>query len=139
MIVYFDENIPPHLARGFQTIQKVENLKRKNRTINIKLLKDDFGTGSKDLEWIPKLKGTNSFIVTRDIHLDKRKDEIAAYHDAGIGLFFIRGASKKTNLTVWEMLLIISRQWEEMIKIMKKRKPPFSYRVAYAGTPKQQR
>lgn len=139
MTVYFDENMPPHLARGFDTIQKVENLKRNSRTINIKLLKDDFGAGSKDLEWIPKLKGTNSFIVTRDIHLDKRKDEIAAYHDAGIGLFFIRGASKKSNLTVWQMLLILSRQWEEMIKIMKKRKAPFSYKVTYAGTPKQQR
>jgi len=137
--VYFDENMPPHLARGFQTIQNVENLKRKNRSIDVKLLKDDFGTGSKDLEWIPELKGTNSFIVTRDIHLDKRKDEIAAYHDAGIGLFFIRGASKKANLTVWEMLLILSRQWEEMIKIMRKRKTPFSYCVTYKGTPKQLR
>ncbi|MFK7834099.1 MAG: hypothetical protein AB8B52_12570 [Winogradskyella sp.] len=139
MTVYFDENMPPHLARGFHVIQNVENLKRNNRTVNIKLLKDDFGTGSKDLEWIPKLKGTNSFIVTRDIHLDKRKDEIAAYHEADIGLFFIRGASKKTNLTVWEMLLILSRQWEEMIKIMKKRKTPFSYKVTYGGTPKQLR
>ncbi len=103
MTVYFDENMPPHLARGFQTIQNVENLQRKNRFIEVKLLKDDFGTGSKDLEWIPKLKGTNSCIVTRDIHLDKRKDEIAAYNNAGIGLFFIRGASKKANPTVWHM------------------------------------
>ena len=139
MTVYFDENMPPHLARGFHTIQNIENLKRKNRSIDVKLLKDDFGTGSKDLEWLLKLKDTNSFIITRDIHLDKRKDEITAYHDAGIGLFFIRGASKKTNLTVWEMLLILSRQWEEMIKIMRKRKAPFSYSVAYKGTPKQLR
>lgn len=131
--------MPPHLARGFHAIQKVENLKSSCPIINIKLLKDDFGAGSKDLEWIPKLKGTNSFVLTRDIHLDKRKDEIAAYHDAEIGLFFIRGASKKTNLTVWQMLLILSRQWEEMTKIMIKRKAPFSYRVTYAGTPKQQK
>ena len=137
MTVYFDENMPPHLARGFHTIQSVENFKRKSHLIDVRLLKDDFGTGSKDLEWIPKLKGSNSFIVTRDINLDKRKDEIAAYRDTGIGLFFIRGASKKTNLTVWEMLLILSRQWEEMIKIMKRRKAPFSYILTYGGTPKQ--
>ena len=139
MIVYFDENMPPHLARGFHTIQKVENLQRKNRSVNVRLLKDDFGIGSKDLEWIPKLKDTNSFIVTRDIHLDKRKDEIAAYHDAGIGLFFIRGASKKTNLTVWDMLLILSRHWEEMIKIMQERNVPFSYSITYNRSPKQLR
>lgn len=135
--MYFDENMPPHLARGFHTIQNVENLQRKNRSIEVRLLKDDFGTGSKDLEWIPKLKGSKSFIITRDIHLDKRKDEIAAYHDAGIGLFFIRGASRKANLTVWEMLLILSKQWEEMIKIMKNKKVPFSYKVTYGGVPEQ--
>ena len=137
MTVYFDENMPPHLARGFHTIQQTENLRRGNRMIHVKLLKDDFGSGSKDLDWIAKLKGTNSFIITRDIHLDKRKDEVAAYHDSGLGLFFIRGASKKTNLSIWEMLNILSRQWEEMIKIMTKRKTPFSYVVKYAGKPKQ--
>ena len=129
--------MPPHLARGFQTIQNVENLKRKTPVIEVKLLKDDFGSGIKDLEWIPKLKGTKSFIVTRDIHLNKRKDEIVAYQDAGIGLFFIRGASKKSNLSVWEMLLIISRQWEEMVNIMNKKKIPFAYIITYKGKPKK--
>ncbi|EAQ48425.1 PIN-like domain-containing protein [Leeuwenhoekiella blandensis] len=139
MIIYFDENMPPHLAKGFRTIQNVENLKRKGKVFEIELLKDKFGYGVKDIEWIAQLKNNNSFIITRDIHLDKRKDEIAAYHEAGIGLFFIRGASKKANLSVWDMLLILSKQWEEIIKIVSTRKTPFSFQVTYSGKPKQMR
>lgn len=40
MIIYLDENMPPHLARGFNILQYPEGLKSK-RNIDVIFLPDD--------------------------------------------------------------------------------------------------
>lgn len=52
MIVYIDENMPPHLARGFDILQKPISIKMR-KDIEVKSIKDVFGEGAKDEDWIP--------------------------------------------------------------------------------------
>lgn len=45
MKIYFDENLPKHLADGFQVLQQPEGLKT-GRQIEIKYIPDTFGRGT---------------------------------------------------------------------------------------------
>jgi len=129
MIVYLDENMPKHLAHGFNLIQIPENLRKGRTEIQIKFLPDIYGYSVDDLDWIPKVGQDNGFVITQDIHITKRKDEIKAYQDLGIGLFLLRGKSKKQGLSVWEMVQILAKNWEDMVDIMINNEGPFAYTV----------
>ncbi|TQD38832.1 PIN-like domain-containing protein [Haloflavibacter putidus] len=137
MTVYFDENIPPHLAKGFHLIQEKENLKNGRVPFSVKVLKDEFGQGTKDIDWIPQVGLDRNFVVTRDININKKKDERNAYREAGIGMFFIYGTSKNAGLSVWEILFILAKHWEAMIKIMLEDDKAFAYKLTAKGRPKK--
>lgn len=132
MTVYCDENIPKHLAHGFQIMQNPENLKEGREQISVIHLLDKFDRGIKDLEWIPLLE-PKDIVITRDIHLSRRKSEIAAYKEQNIGLFFLRGANSKDQLSTWEMAEILIRRWEEMVTIILETEYPFACKLRATG------
>lgn len=132
MIVYCDENIPKHLAHGFQIMQNPENLKQGREEITVIHLLDKFDRGIKDLEWISLLK-PGDVVITRDINISRRKSEIAAYKEQNIGLFFLRGASRKNQLSTWEMAEIMIRRWEDMVTIILKDDFPFACKLKATG------
>jgi len=134
--VYFDENMPPHVAKGFQIIQKPEALKNKSPLIEVKHFNDTDFKGASDKEWIAKLKNTNSFVITKDIKISSRHDEFKAYLDAGLGIFVLRGKTRKENISVWQTLIILSKHWEAMVKLMQEEKRPFMYLVSANRSPK---
>lgn len=129
MIIYLDENMPKHLAHGFNIIQSPENLKKARVEIHVKFLPDVYGYSVDDLDWIPKVGKDKGFVITQDIHITKRKDEIDAYKKHGIGLFLLRGKSKKQGLSVWEMVQILAKNWEDIVKITLSKEGPFAYTV----------
>src|SRR5690606_11866108 len=102
MTVYLDENMPRHLAEGFNIIQNPENLKHGRQPIIVKYLSDVYGRGTDDIDWIPQVGKEKAFVITQDIHITKRKDEMEAYQNHGVGLFLLRGTSSKNTLSVWE-------------------------------------
>lgn len=134
--VYFDENMPPHVAKGFQIIQKPEALKNKSLLIEVKHFNDTDFKGASDKEWITKLKNTNSFVITKDIKISNRQDEFKTYLDAGLGIFVLRGKTRKENISVWQTLIILSKHWEAMVKLMQEEKRPFMYLVSANRSPK---
>ncbi len=137
MTVYIDDNMPPYLAHAFQILQAPQNLKHGRKKIDVKHLRDVFGAGAKDLQWIPAIANNRAFVITQDIHISRRKDEIAAYQSNGIGMFFIRGRNSKDTLSAFEMVQILAKQWEPMVAIMLKNKGAFAYKVQLAGKPKR--
>ena len=70
MTIYFDENISQFLAKGFNTLQTAENRKLK-QAINVKSIKEEFGAGCKDEDWIPKAGNTEACILTQDMNIRK--------------------------------------------------------------------
>jgi len=126
MIIYFDENMPPHLAEGFQIIQHPESFKT-GINVEVKFLPKVFGFGSKDKDWIPNVGNESNFVITQDINISKRKDELALYRKHKVGIFFLKGLSKKKGLSIWQMTQALAKNWDEICKIANYEKTPFGY------------
>ncbi|TRZ41663.1 hypothetical protein [Robertkochia solimangrovi] len=136
MIIYFDENMPPHLAEGFGIIQEPENL-RYNREVKVKFLPDCFEHGVQDIVWIPRIGDEGNCVITQDLKISRRKDELALYQKHKVGIFFLRGPSKKRGLSIWEMNQALSQNWEEICRIAKTEKGPFGYTFGLNGKMKR--
>ncbi len=136
MTIYFDENIPPHLAEGFALIQKYEGVKVKLH-VEVKYLPKAFEKGIKDPDWLDQVKKGETYVVTQDVHLNRRKQEIELYRQQEIGLFFLRGKSKKQGMSVWEMVEAMAKHWPFVLETIRTQKPPFAYEVKLKGQPKK--
>lgn len=132
MIIYFDENMPPHLARGFNILQFPEGFKSK-RNIEVIFLPDKFKEGAKDIDWIPSVGKENSCVITQDININRRKHELELYRKHSVGMFFMRGKSKKQGMSVWEMVQTLAKHWDEITRIAISEKRPFAYEFKING------
>ena len=126
MTIYFDENMPRHLSHGFNTIQFPEGLKT-GHEITVKFLPEVFNYGANDKEWIPQVGKERSCVITQDLNISKRKDELELYQKNGVGIFFLRGPSKKQGLSIWQMVQALSKNWNEICRIATEEKRPFGY------------
>jgi hypothetical protein len=136
MIIYFDENMPKHLAKGFQIIQFPEGLKT-GLEIEVKYLPDIFGKAVKDIDWIPLIGKEGSCVITQDLNISRRKDELALYQKYGVGMFFIRGTSKKQGMSIWDMTQTLSKHWTEICEKAFNEKGPFGYEFKLQGKMKK--
>lgn len=136
MIVYMDENLPRHLAEGFQVLQAPEGLKT-GRTLEVRYIPTTFHRGVKDEEWIPLVGEENACVITRDVNISRRKHELELYRQHQLGLFFLRGTSKKQGMSVWEMVRTLARHWEDISRIVYEEDRPFAYEVSLSRQPKR--
>lgn len=132
MIIYLDENLPKHLAEGFNILQYPEGLKF-GYNIEVKYIPSAFGRGAKDEDWIPKVGTEKAFVITQDINISRRKHELELYEKNKIGIFFLRGPSKKKGLSIWQMTEALAKNWSEMITKMHKEEKPFAYTFGLKG------
>jgi hypothetical protein len=128
MIIYMDENLPPHLAEGFQVLQAPEGM-RNNRPLEVRYIPTAFYRGVPDEEWIPLVGKENGCVLTRDININRQKHELELYRKHKLGLFFLRGASKKQGMSVWEMVRTLAKHWEDISRIVYEEERPFAYQV----------
>jgi hypothetical protein len=136
MIIFTDENIPPHLAPGFELIQKPESIKTGN-SIEVKHLPEEFGYGTKDQDWIPELGRLKACVITRDGRLNRRKHEIELLRKHKIGVFFLKSQTKKSGMSVWQMVETLARAWPEVTKVAMDKERPFGYEINAKGRMKQ--
>lgn len=136
MIIYLDENIPKYLAEGFNTIQSPEGLKTGHK-ISVESLTDKFKSGAKDFEWIPPVGKEKSCVITQDINITRKKDEIELYQKHGVGLFVLRGPSKKQGLSIWDMVQALAKNWPEICQKAIDDKRPFAYQFQLKGKMKR--
>jgi hypothetical protein len=128
MIVYIDENMPPQLARGLNILQQPLNLKEKV-TIEVKSIKDEFGQGAQDEDWIPKAGKENAIIITQDYRIQRDKNQNALYQEHGLGIFFFKPPSN-SGFNYWEMVEQVIKRWETVKKLASKEERPFAYRCS---------
>lgn len=132
MIVLFDENMPRHLAEGFQILQKNEGLKA-GYLIEVKHMPSVFHKGVKDKDWIIEAGLLNACVVTQDINIHRRKHELELYKKNGIGMFFLRGPNKKKGLSIWQMVEALAKNWEIIADIVYTEQRPFAYKFGLKG------
>lgn len=132
MIIYLDENMPRHLADGFHTLQFPEGFKTK-QLIEVKYIPTVFGAGAKDVDWIPEVGKEKSCVITQDININRRKHELELYRKHKVGMFFLRGPSKKKGLSIWQMVEAMAKNWPEISQKVYSEKRPFAYTFSLKG------
>lgn len=131
MIIYIDENLSPYLARGFNILQKPENIKLME-SIEVRSIKDDFGRGVKDEEWIPRAGETNSCTITQDFNIHRINHQRELCEQYGLGLFYFRPPSKNGFL-YWDMLRLMVKHWPSISRASTREQRPFAYKITSKG------
>ncbi len=126
MIVYIDENLSPHLARGLNLLQAPMNGEEKE-PIEIQSIKDVFGQGTTDEEWIPKAGKQGAIVVTQDLNIHRTRSQFELFQQHGLGIFFFRPPSNRGYL-YWDMVQQVINRWAEMKKLAFKTKKPFAFK-----------
>jgi hypothetical protein len=125
--IYIDENLPEQLAIGLNELQKPENLRDKFE-IHVKSIKQEFGKGALDEDWIPKVGEKRAYVITQDLRIQSQKHQRELYKAHGVGIFFLNPPSK-SGFQYWEMVKKMIHEWEGIKKIIQKNKPPFAFRA----------
>ena len=120
MIIYIDENLSPYLARGFHIIQEPLNYKL-SEFIEVRSIKDEFGKGAKDEDWIPMAGKNKACVITQDYNIQRiiHQRELCSQYE--LGMFYFRPPSKN-GLSYIDMLKLMVKHWEEITKIAIKTK-----------------
>ena len=131
MTIYIDENLSPYLAQGFQILQAPENLKLE-QPINVESIKDKFGRGAKDEDWIPIAGQTAACIITQDYNIHRIRHQRELCNQYQLGMFYFKPQSKN-GIQYWDMLALMVKHWKEIsgLAIMEKR--PFAYQITPRG------
>ncbi|WP_037318616.1 hypothetical protein [Salegentibacter sp. Hel_I_6] len=132
MKIYLDENMPRHLAEGFHTLQYPEGFKKK-QLIEVRYIPTIYGAGVKDVDWIPKVGKERACVITQDVNIHRRKHELELYNKNKIGMFFLRGPSKKQGLSIWQMVEALAKNWPEISEKVHQEKRPFAYTFGLKG------
>lgn len=131
MIIYVDENISPYLSRGFNILQTPENVKI-SEPIEVRSIKDEFGTGAKDEDWIPIAGERNSCVLTQDYNISRIAHQKALCEKYGLGMFYFRPPSKNGFL-YWDMLKLMVKHWPSITRISIRESRPFAFKVTSRG------
>jgi len=102
MIIYVDENMSPYLARGFDILQRPESSKLRD-LIDVKSIKDEFGEGVLDEDWIPLAGKQSSCIITQDYNIQRINHQRELCEQYNLGIFYFRPPSKN-GFSYWDML-----------------------------------
>jgi hypothetical protein len=124
--IYIDENLPSQLAHGLHILQEPQN-KKDGFEIEVLSIKDVFGQGALDEDWIPKVGAENGIVITQDFRIQSQKHQRELYLESGVGIFFLNPPSK-TGFSYWDLVKKIISQWEDIKKIVRKNKTPFAFR-----------
>jgi hypothetical protein len=123
--LYVDENIAPQLARSFNIIQEHLNLEEK-RPIEVLSIKDVFGEGALDEDWIPKVGSEGGVVLTYDRRIQTARHQKELYIQHGVGIIFLK--AQKNGMTFWNTFKHLVHWWDAIKSIIRKNKTPFAFR-----------
>jgi len=131
MIVYIDENMPSQLANGLMILQEPINLKLLE-PIKIISIKNKFGQGIQDEDWIPIAGNEGACVITQDYNIKRTKHQYALCQQYGLGIFFLKPPSKK-GLSYWEMVVMVINHWQSIIDTIINSQRPFAFKLTKRG------
>jgi len=110
MIIYIDENMSPFLARGFNLFHTPLNQKLE-KDINVLSIREEFGRGAKDEDWIPTAGKQSASVITQDYNIRRTKHQHTLCQKYSLGIFYLKPPSKK-GFTYWDMVRLPVKHWE---------------------------
>jgi hypothetical protein len=124
--IYIDENMPRQLAHGLHTLQQPQNAKD-GIEIEVVSIKDVFGEGTQDEDWIPKVGATNGIVITQDFRIQSQKHQRELYLESGVGILFLNPPSSG-GFCYWDLVKKLISEWEDIKRIIRKNNTPFAFR-----------
>ena len=92
MKVLIDEHLPPALARALNTLLGSEH--------EVSHVRDKFGQGVKDIEWIEALNREGRWVViSADRRITRNKAELQAFRNSKLLGFFMSRSLYKSKIT----------------------------------------
>lgn len=121
MKIYIDENISPNLAKGLNILEKPFGA-----GIEVLSIKEVFGEGVQDEDWIPKVGLEKGIVITQDYNIHRTRLQKELYLESGLGIFFF--SKSKTGFSYWEITVELIKRWDRLKKLATKTQLPFAYR-----------
>ncbi|MGE5479928.1 MAG: hypothetical protein ACM3U1_05820 [Chloroflexota bacterium] len=122
--IYIDENLPPQFAQAFNIIQSHLN-NQESIPIDVLSIKEEFGKGALDEDWIPVVGKQEGIVITQDLNIQHIRHQKELYNKSNVGVIFLK--SPNSGLTFWEMFKRLVRLWDEIKHTVRKHKPPFAF------------
>ena len=126
--IYIDENMPSQLAHALNALQQPLNTKE-NIQIEVLSIKEVFGQGALDEEWIPIIGAENGIVITQDFRIQSQRHQRELYMGSGVGILFLNPPSKG-GFGYWDMVKKLIHEWDDIKKIIKRNNPPFAFRAS---------
>lgn len=127
-IIYIDENIPSQVAKALNELQQPQN-KRDKSDFEIRSIKETFGGGCKDEDWIPEVGKENAIVITQDCRIQTLRHQNELYKENGVGILFIHAPA----YGYWDLVKKLINSWDEIKGIIEKNAPPFAFRCTARG------
>jgi predicted nuclease of predicted toxin-antitoxin system len=124
MRFFFDNNIAPKLARGFNQFVAGEH--------EVIHLRDRFAANTLDVDWMRALAGESGLVIlSGDVAIGRNPHEIAAWKTAGHTIFFLKAGW--TNIEFWQQVQKLAKCFSEIIDRAQRARPGDSFLVNVNG------
>ena len=123
MIIYIDENLPSNLAKALAALQEG----RLDEDVEVRHVKDHFGEGITDEDWLPKAGKEKAVIITKDYSIRRTRAEMEICESFGLVVIFLKPPSK-SGFKYWDLVEIVIKHWEN-IKECGRRERPAAYKI----------
>lgn len=112
MKCFFDENLPPRLARALNELEC-------DSKIEVRPLRDAFTPSTTDREWITALRSSDEkcFIITKDRRIRKNLSEREAWKESKLQIVFMKKAW--SGQALWDINWKLIRRWPEILERVK--------------------
>jgi hypothetical protein len=128
MRIYFDENFSPALVEGLRRIQEG----RRRDDIEVCSVKEEFGRGARDEDWIPGIASRHGVVITQDTNIHRTKAQWELCRRNKIGVFFVKPPKKGWGY--WDIVQLTFRWWPQICVLSREGKRPFSFLIEQTGS-----
>ncbi len=125
MRIYFDENFSHRIASGMREFQNA----RPSEQVSVIYCPDEFGSGSADEDWIPKLASKHGVVLTQDQNIHRTRAQWELCQQNKLGVFFFK--PPKAGWDHWVIVREVVNRWEEIKRIALAERRPFGYVVEH--------
>ncbi len=119
MKFYVDENITPNIAKALAILQNP----RVDENVEVLTIREEFGQGTPDEEWIPKVAAEDGIVITQDFNIQRVRHQRELYKKYGLGVVFFR--PPKRGYQYWDLVEFYIKRWKVVKDEVKKLKKPF--------------
>lgn len=120
MKFYVDENITPNIAKALAILQNPHS----PENIEVFTIREEFGKGTPDEEWIPKVAAKDGIVITQDINIHRARNQRVLYQKHGLGVVFFKPPKK--GYKYWDLVEFYIKRWRVVKEEVKKLNKPFA-------------